>query len=81
MAIVVQEHSKPSKRQRASHFTPAMQSNAAGAVNAETGESDIVSLSRCCCTMMILNESFASVRGYGLRAYEPRQSRNAATVV
>jgi hypothetical protein len=30
---------------------------------------------------MILRESFSSVRGYGLRAYEPRQGRNAATVV
>ena len=27
------------------------------------------------------SRSFPSVRGYGLRTYEPRQSRNAATVV
>src|SRR5205085_12371476 len=39
------------------------------------------SLSRCGCRMVILHESFSSVRGYGLRAYEPRQGRNAATVV
>ena len=33
------------------------------------------------CIMSDLRETFASVRGYGLRAYEPRQGRNAATVV
>src|SRR5439155_16422605 len=38
-------------------------------------------LPRSCCTIMILREGFSSVRGYGLRAYEPRQGRNAATVV
>ncbi len=58
-----------------------MQPNAASAVNAEGGEDVIVSLPRCCCAMMILRESFSSVRGYGPRAYEPRQGRNAATVV
>jgi hypothetical protein len=33
------------------------------------------------CKTPYLRESFLSVRGYGLRAYEPRQGRNAATVV
>ena len=33
------------------------------------------------CNSGYLRETFASVRGYGLRAYEPRQGRNAATVV
>ena len=33
------------------------------------------------CAISILRETFLSVRGYGLRAYEPRQGRNAATVV
>ena len=33
------------------------------------------------CNRGDLRETFASVRGYGLRAYEPRQGRNAATVV
>ncbi len=33
------------------------------------------------CTMSILLENVLSVRGYGLRAYKPRQGRNAATVV
>ncbi len=33
------------------------------------------------CTMSILREFFFSVRGYGWRTYEPRQGRNAATVV
>ena len=33
------------------------------------------------CVISILRETFPSVRGYGLRAYEPRQGRNAATVV
>jgi hypothetical protein len=33
------------------------------------------------CNSGYLHETFASVRGYGLRAYEPRQGRNAATVV
>jgi hypothetical protein len=29
----------------------------------------------------MLRENSLSVRGYGLRTYEPRQGRNAATVV
>jgi hypothetical protein len=33
------------------------------------------------CTMSILPENGVSVRGYGSRAYKPRQGRNAATVV
>ncbi|MEY2518333.1 MAG: hypothetical protein QOF24_92 [Verrucomicrobiota bacterium] len=33
------------------------------------------------CAAAIFREQFLSVRGYGLRTYEPRQSRNAATVV
>jgi hypothetical protein len=33
------------------------------------------------CRMSILRRNFCSVRGYGLRTYEPRQGRNAATVV
>jgi len=33
------------------------------------------------CIRSPLRESFLSVRGYGLRTYEPRQGRNAATVV
>ena len=33
------------------------------------------------CAGAIFREQFVSVRGYGLRTYEPRQSRNAATVV
>jgi len=33
------------------------------------------------CMMSILLENVLSVRGYGLRAYKPRQGRNAATVV
>jgi len=40
-----------------------------------------LSLSRYGCAIVILHEAFSSVRGYGLRAYEPRQGRNAATVV
>jgi hypothetical protein len=35
----------------------------------------------CRCTTPRFDERFLSVRGYGLRAYEPRQGRNAATVV
>jgi hypothetical protein len=33
------------------------------------------------CAVSILRGSFFSVRGYGLRTDEPRQGRNAATVV
>ena len=33
------------------------------------------------CTMQMLEQNFTSVRGYGLRTYESRQGRNAATVV
>ncbi|MEY2483468.1 MAG: hypothetical protein QOK24_1996 [Verrucomicrobiota bacterium] len=33
------------------------------------------------CAAAKFREQFLSVRGYGLRTYEPRQSRNAATVV
>ena len=33
------------------------------------------------CAWSILRRIFLSVRGYGLRTYEPRQGRNAATVV
>ena len=33
------------------------------------------------CARAIFREQFVSVRDYGLRTYEPRQSRNAATVV
>ena len=33
------------------------------------------------CMMPMLRENSLSVRGYGLRTYEPRQGRNAATVV
>ena len=38
-------------------------------------------LTKVHCTMSILLENVLSVRGYGLRAYKPRQGRNAATVV
>ena len=33
------------------------------------------------CMMSIFEKNLLSVRGYGLRAYKPRQGRNAATVV
>jgi hypothetical protein len=33
------------------------------------------------CAISILREGFLSVRDYGLRTDEPRQGRNAATVV
>jgi hypothetical protein len=33
------------------------------------------------CTMPMLEQNLTSVRGYGLRTYESRQGRNAATVV
>lgn len=33
-----------------------------------------------CCALAVVRGNFVSVRDYGLRTYEPRQGRNAATV-
>ena len=58
-------------KQAKTNFTLAMQTKAAPAVNDAKAD----------CASANFREQFVSVRDYGLRTYEPRQSRNAATVV
>ena len=74
MTSVVQE-SIAAKRKisisDANHFTAWMQTKASQLVNV---------LAIGCATPMFDGNS-TSVRGYGLRTYESRQGRNAATVV
>jgi len=80
----------------ASHFTRMMKSEARLHVNWVLGSSFSGAQSGGCrtgridhspmfrkrdCAMSILRRNFLSVRGYGLRTDEPRQGRNAATVV
>jgi hypothetical protein len=80
----------------ANHFTAPMQSKAREPVNAgqmwrrtnilRISLRDSFVIRHLCfvisrCAMSILRRNFLSVRGYGLRTDEPRQGRNAATVV
>jgi hypothetical protein len=62
-------------KSKTSHFMVSMQTEVLQLANARDF------LTKVHCTMSILLENVLSVRGYGLRAYKPRQGRNAATVV
>jgi len=61
--------------QLTSHFMALMQTEVLQLVNARD------SFTKVHCMMSIFEKNLLSVRGYGLRAYKPRQGRNAATVV
>ena len=67
---------RKSSKSDANHFTASMQTEASQLVNVSAFCSKAVG-----CAMPMLEGNLTSVRGYGLRTYESRQGRNAATVV
>jgi hypothetical protein len=66
---------RTASKSSAGHFTASMQTEAFWLVNVP------ILFAKRDCVMPVLRENSLSVRGYGLRTYEPRQGRNAATVV
>jgi hypothetical protein len=67
---------RKTRKSDANHFTASMQTEASKLVNVSLFYESIPA-----CTVPLLHENLISVRGYGLRTYESRQGRNAATVV
>lgn len=57
--------------------------NSSQIITISTTDGELICAMRICSALLgtSLAVNFGSVRGYGLRTYEPRQGRNAATVV